>query len=262
MRAATPGRFSTPEIGDLGLVALVGDARDDRLLHAGGLLRDPGALLRQEGGAHVQRDVVAAGELDRPQREHPRARRGHLEHLLVAHEGELARARLDARVGGEHARHVSVDLADVAHRARPRGRRPSCRSRRGPRVVTLRSRRDALEARDQHDVARRRAASRSRSARISRILALVCESSVRMPACEPVNERALVAEVVEGHRHQGARDALAGGEEHVHLARVGAVGDLLRQGDEAVGRLAARRHDGEDVVAAPRGPRRCAAPRS
>src|SRR5918994_1862747 len=33
-------------------------------------------------------------------------------------------------------------------------------------------------------------ASRRRSARMSRILALVCEASVTMPACEPVNERA------------------------------------------------------------------------
>ena len=64
-------------------------------------------------------------------------------------------------------------------------------------------------------------------------------------------ERArLVAEVVQGHRHQRARDALAGGQEHVHLARIGAVGDLLRQGHQPVGRLAPRGHHGHDVVAA------------
>ena len=58
-----------------------------------------------------------------------------------------------------------------------------------------------------------------------------------------------VPEVVEGHGHEGARDALPGGEEHVHLTWVGPVGDLAREGDEAVGRLAAGGHDREDVVA-------------
>ena len=58
-----------------------------------------------------------------------------------------------------------------------------------------------------------------------------------------------VPEVVERHRDQRARDPLAGGEEHVHLARVGPVRDLAGQGHQGVGRLAARRDHGEDVVA-------------
>ena len=56
----------------LGLVGVVGDGGDDRLLH-GGLLggvgvEDERARLPREGGAHVQRDAVVAGVLDRPHR--------------------------------------------------------------------------------------------------------------------------------------------------------------------------------------------------
>ena len=45
--------------------------------------------------------------------------------------------------------------------------------------------------------------------------------SVRMPACGPVSEMAVDAERVERHRHERAAHVLAGGEQQVHLARVG-----------------------------------------
>ncbi len=48
-------------------------------------------------------------------------------------------------------------------------------------------------------------------------------------------------EVVDGHRTQCAGDPLAGGEQHVHLARIRAVGDLLGHRNQLVRRLAARR---------------------
>ncbi len=48
-----------------------------------------------------------------------------------------------------------------------------------------------------------------------------------------------VAEVVDRHRAQRAGDALARGEQHVHLARVGRSRDLLGHRDQLVGRLAA-----------------------
>ena len=89
-----------------------------------------------------------------------------------------------------------------------------------------------------------------RSARTSRIRALVCEESVTIPACEPVSEIAVVAHVVDRHRAQRARDPLAGREQHVHLARERALGDLVGAGDEVVGRLAARREHRDDLLAA------------
>jgi gamma-glutamyltranspeptidase/glutathione hydrolase len=57
-----------------------------------------------------------------------------------------------------------------------------------------------------------------------------------------------VAEVVDGHGAQGAGHALAGRQQHVHLARVGVRRDLVGVGDEAVGLLAARAEDGHDAV--------------
>ena len=68
-----------------------------------------------------------------------------------------------------------------------------------------------------------------RRARTSTIFAFVCVASVTMPACEPVSEVAVVAEVDDRHRDERARDALADRDEHVELARLRAVGDLVRE---------------------------------
>ena len=63
--------------------------------------------------AHVQRDVVVAGELHRAQHQHPAPGGRHLEHLLVADPGEPAGLGDDPGVGAEHPGDVGVDLADV-----------------------------------------------------------------------------------------------------------------------------------------------------
>ena len=57
-----------------------------------------------------------------------------------------------------------------------------------------------------------------RSARTSRILALVWVVSVMNPAWLPVNDSAVDADVVQRHAQQRGGLALAGGDEHVHLA--------------------------------------------
>ena len=59
-----------------------------------------------------------------------------------------------------------------------------------------------------------------------------------------------VPEVVDRHRAQGAGDALARGQQHVHLAGVGRRGDLLGHRDQLVGGLAAGGEDRDDRVAA------------
>ena len=70
-----------------------------------------------------------------------------------------------------------------------------------------------------------------------------------MPAWDPVSEIALWPEVVDRHRAESAGDPLPGREQHVHLARVRALRDLERLGDELVGRLAPRREHGDDTAA-------------
>jgi len=77
------------------LVARMRDSGDQRLLeHAFVLLANPGAVRHRERGADVQLDVVVPRDLDRAYLEHPRARGGHLEHLLVADSVQLARLRV------------------------------------------------------------------------------------------------------------------------------------------------------------------------
>ena len=222
MRAAAPG--------------LVGDAdqRDPRLLDvewvtaviSGCSIVSPSATTTVpgsslEGGPAVDPHAVVAGVLDRAQLQHARARGGHLEHLL---EGDR--------------------LAACARRARSAGRpnrrrRRPCRSRRPPRrapprratavvsepprpsVVTLRGvLRDALEAGDQHDLVllERRPDAVGAHVEDPRLGVRVVGDDPRLRAGQ--RDRP-VAEVVDRHRAQRARDPLAGGQQHVHLARVG-----------------------------------------
>ena len=56
---------------------------------------------------------MAARVLDGADVQHLRAVGGELEHLLARHDGQLLRLGHDARVGGEDAVDVAVDLADV-----------------------------------------------------------------------------------------------------------------------------------------------------
>ena len=88
-----------------------------------------------------------------------------------------------------------------------------------------------------------------RWARTSRIFAFVCDVSVTIPACEPVSEmtscpRSLIA---IAHSAQEMRSPVE--SEHVHLARMRRGRDLGGHRDQLVGRLAARREDGDDAVA-------------
>ena len=91
-------------------------------------------------------------------------------------------------------------------------------------------------------------ASLIRPARTSRMRALPCRVSVMMPAWEPVNDLASDPEVGDGHGQQRHGDALAGGQQHVHLAgrRVGR--DPPGQRDQVVGGVAHGGDDHHDVI--------------
>ena len=139
---------------DLGLGDVVRDTRDDRLLHCFVLLGDPRSGCPREARTNVDLHAVVARELDRSQREHPAAGRGHLQHLVERDVRELARARDDARVGGVDAFDVGVDLADVGaerRRQRDRGGVGAAAAERGDVLA----RGHALEAGDDRDLARR-----------------------------------------------------------------------------------------------------------
>ena len=135
-------------------------------------------------------DAVVTSVLDRAQREHARAARRELEHLL---ERDLRRSLRalgdDARVGGVDAVDVGVDLADVGverRGERDRGRVGAAAAER--RDVARRSRRPGSRRRSRSCPPRApRARGRGASRRSAPCRALV---SVTIPACEPVNETA------------------------------------------------------------------------
>ena len=92
-------------------------------------------------------------------------------------------------------------------------------------------------------------ASRTRSPLTSRILALRCTVSVMMPDLAAGEADRLDAEVGQRHAQQRHRDALAGGEQHVHLAAGLRAGHVVGQLDEVVGGLAHRARHDDDIVA-------------
>ena len=187
MRPATPGVSGTPSERHAGLAGRVGDGGDERLFHGLLLGDDNGTGRVVEARSAVDAHAVVAGVLDAAQLQDARARGGHLEHLLERDDGQLARVGHDPRVGAEDAGDVGVDLADVG--ADGGGQRDRGRVRAAaPERRDVLGGRDALEAGHEHDASPRRARAMMRSARTSRMRALVCEVSVTMPACEPVSE--------------------------------------------------------------------------
>ena len=197
----------------------------------------------------MDRHVVAARVLDAPQVQDLGAGRRHLEHLLGGDAVELAGGRDDPRVGGEDAVDVGVDLADLgAQRGgqRDRGGVGGAAAQRGDVLGVLG---DALEAGDDRDRAVADRVPRSGPGVMSMILALPCAESVITPACEPVNDCALWPSCGDRHREQRHRDPLAGGEQHVELARRRQRRHLLGEVAQLVGGVAHRRDDDDDVVA-------------
>ncbi len=87
-----------------------------------------------------------------------------------------------------------------------------------------------------------------RSALTSMILRLGVAAVGHDPRLRAGQRDRLVAEVVDHHRRQRAGHALAGREQHVHLARVRPLRDLVRERHQLVGVLAARRQDGDHLA--------------
>ena len=194
-------------------------------------------------------DAVTAGVLDASQVEDLRPGRRHLEHLLVGDAVELAGRGDDARVGGEDAVDVAVDLAHLG--AEGRGERDGggvgrATAERGDVLGVLG---DALEAGDDRD-----------GAGVDRV-----DDPARRdvddlgPAVHGVGDHAglrpgerlrLVAQLGDGHRQQRHRDSLARGQQHVELTGRRQRRHLLGEVTQVVGRVAHRRDDHDHVVPA------------
>ena len=213
---------------------------------------DPGAFLLAEGGAHVDGHVVAAGVLDAAQVQDLGARGGHLQHLLGGEPVELAGGGHDPRVGGEDAVDVGVDLAHLGTergRQRHRGGVGRAAAERGDVLGVLG---DALEAGHDGDVAGPDGVLDPARRDVDDLGLAV--RGVGDHAGLGAGERLrLVAELGDRHRDQRHRDPLAGGEQHVELARRRQRRHLLGEVAQLVGGVAHRGDDHDDVVARPAG---------
>ena len=170
------------------LVLVVGDARDELPFHVelldlvvGDDERSGLVLERRED---LQRHVVAHGKADRAGLQDLGPDRRQLEHLLIGDGAELSRARDDARVGGEHALDVGVDVAAVRlDRDGERDGRRVGAAAAERREVAFGS--DALETRDDRNAALREHVLRGCRPRYGRSSAELCPEA-RIGSCQPM----------------------------------------------------------------------------
>ncbi|AKZ57048.1 putative Integrase [Streptomyces ambofaciens ATCC 23877] len=238
---------------DLGLRGVVRDTGDEGLLHLlfpllDRLAADPRALESTEAGPDVDRDVVPAGVLHTAVEQHLGAGGRELQHVLEGDPVDLLRLLHHARVGGEHAVDVGVDLTDVrverGGEGDGRGVGPAP-AQRGDVLAVLA---DALEAGHDGDVAlvhRGADASRRHVDDPGLVVDRVGDDS-GLAAGERLG---LVTQVFDRHGQQRHGDTLPGGQQHVEFAPGRDRGYLLGEIDQLVRRVAHRGNDGDHLVA-------------
>jgi hypothetical protein len=153
---------------------------------------------------------------------------------------------LDARVGRVDAIDVRVALAARAqHGSEAHGREVGGAAAQRRHVEVLG---DALEAGDDDDASPRQLLPHALRLNADDACAAVHGVGAHAGLGAGEADR-LVAHGVQLHRHEGAGDDLACGQQDVHLAVVRVLVDLVREVDEVVGRIAHGRDHGDDVVA-------------
>ena len=145
------------------------------------------------------------------------------------------------RVHGEDAVHVRVDLARAGSERRgerDRGRVGSAAAERGDVELG----RHPLEPCHEDDPASVERVVDAPRAHLDDLRLAVhrVRHDAGLGTCKGDS---VLSEVVDRHRYQGARDALADGEEHVQLARIRLRRDAVRELAQLVGRLPHRRDD-------------------
>ena len=222
---ATPGRSGTST--SVSLATLRSWARPRTLLRCStsgsSLISVPGASSKEL--SDLDDDVVDPAELDGAGLHDLGAVLGHLEHLLIADDPQLAGVGQEARIGGVDAADVGEDLAAVGVEARRErdGGRVGAASSEGRRLggdVRARARVASLMPWNPATMTTLPGASsaRTRAGSTLAIRARPWRPSVVMPACAPGQGDGRDAERVERHRHERRALVLAGREQHVELA--------------------------------------------
>ena len=204
-----------------------------------------GALV--EARAHVDAHAVQLSDLDRARMHDLGAHRRQLQDLLVGDESEQARLGDHPRVGRQDAVDVGVDLA---LRGIERGRQGH---RRGVGATAaeggdLKLLGHALEpGHHRHLAAVERLPDPHR----------VDLADARLAVLGPGPDAGLLpgqrdgghAHALQAHRHQGSRDGLAVGDQHVQLAAGRLIADAVRELDQAIGRVAHGRNHRHHLAA-------------
>ena len=161
---------------------------------------------------------------------------------------DLAGLRHDARVGGEDAVDVGVDLADVGAEGSGEGDGRGVGSAAAERGDVARLAVEALEAGDDGDGAlvERLAEPAGGDVDDARGAVLGIRDHAGLAAGEGAG---VVAEAADGHGEQRHRDALAGGEQHVELAGRRDRRDLVGEVEQVVGGVAHGADGDDDLVA-------------
>ena len=227
----------------------VGDSGDKGALHRLVLGEDEGTGAVLERASAMDANPMVSRVLDGAKLEDPGPGGRHLEHLLEGDDGELAGVGNDPRIGAEHAGHVGVDLADAGAEGRGERDRGGVRAAAPERRHVAALGRDSLEAGDEDDPVLAESVADPVSADVEdprlRMSRVGHDAGLRAGQRD-----CSVAEVVDGHRAQRARDPLPDRQQHVELARVWPLRHLARHRDQVVGRLSARRQHGDDMLAA------------
>ena len=259
---AMPGRSGTASEGHLGDVAVVGQAADLVALLHERILPDQRTRRVLERAQDLDLDAVDPAQLDGADLHDLGALLRQLEHLLVADDGQLARGGHEARIGGVDAAHVGEDLAAIgAQRGREGdGGRVRAATPEGRRLAGPRRRPSVEPWRWPWNPATITTLPLSSSrADPPRLHVRDPRPAVRLVRGDPglrAGQRDRPdAERVERHRDERRALVLAGGQEHVELARVGVVGDRRGEREQLVRRVAHRRDDDHEVRAGRAGAR-------
>ena len=241
------GLVGQPHNGQTGHVLVAGHPADVHFFHGICNLLDFGAGLAGEAGEDLQIDAVAFGHFHRAVVQDLGAQGGQLQHLVVSDLFQLEGAGHMAGIGGEHAVHIGVDLAQVGPQGggqRHGGGIGAAPAQGGDVVVLV----QALEA--GHDDDGLLIQLRQHALGVQPLDAGVSVDRVGAESGLPARQGDdRVAHGLDGHGTQRAGDLLAGGEEHIHLP-LGTVGvDLGGLGDQVVGGIPLGGKHGHHAVA-------------
>ena len=217
----------------------------------GGAAGEPGARAVAPAGAHPQRHAVVAGDFNGARMQHGGPQAGQLQHFVAAHRFHQLGVGHLAGIGGEHAGHIGVDLAGVGAEGGGQGHRRGVGAT-AAQGGDLRGAGDAaagaLEASYHHHLAVIEQAPQPVGANFE---------DAGPPEGGFGDDAGLGAghgdgghpQGLQGHRQQGDRHLLAGGQQHVHLplGRLGADGP--GQGREFVGGVAHGGHHDHQIMA-------------